>query len=132
MRANRAAVLRVLEDHHIRCTTNVNRWEGKGARDPILYRFTLETSQFTLCPWGNNPETMRMYEAMECGSIPILQWWPRPEEDPLTALGPTTRCPSSMSGRTCPRSFSGTRTPRNWTSSRLGSFAGGYTARMPS
>jgi len=88
MRANRAAVLRVLEDHHIRCTTNVNRWEGKGARDPILYRFTLETSQFTLCPWGNNPETMRMYEAMECGSIPILQRWPRPEEDPLTALGP--------------------------------------------
>eukprot|EP00668_Euglena_longa_P034668 GGOE01044502.1.p1 GENE.GGOE01044502.1~~GGOE01044502.1.p1 ORF type:complete len:447 (+),score=110.76 GGOE01044502.1:54-1394(+) len=87
LRSNRASVLNMLEQRGIRCFTNVNKWEGKGAKDPILYRFVLENSQFTLCPWGNNPETMRLYEALECGSIPLLQRWKDPEQDPLTGLG---------------------------------------------
>eukprot|EP00667_Euglena_gracilis_P009859 EG_transcript_10022 len=93
LRSNRASALNMLEQRGIKCLTNINKWEGKGAKDPILYRFVLENSQFTLCPWGNNPETMRLYEALECGSIPLLQRWKDPEQDPLTGLGPDTPIP---------------------------------------
>jgi hypothetical protein len=34
-------------------------------------QFVLD-SKFTLCPWGNNKETIRLYDALEIGSIPIL------------------------------------------------------------
>lgn len=36
------------------------------------YREILGDSTFTLCPQGHNPETYRLYEALEMGSIPVL------------------------------------------------------------
>ena len=41
---------------------------------------------FTLCPWGDNPESFRMYEAIEAGSIPIFI---RCDENrsPMTLMG---------------------------------------------
>ena len=54
----------------------VTYWESTKNMHPILYRFMLEQSRFTLCPWGGNPETLRLYEALELGSIPIARRWP--------------------------------------------------------
>ena len=39
---------------------------------PSAYGRVLRESIFTLCPSGQNPETYRIYEALESGSIPIL------------------------------------------------------------
>lgn len=37
-----------------------------------LYSATMEDSIFAPCPAGNSPETIRLYDALECGCIPIL------------------------------------------------------------
>lgn len=39
---------------------------------PYEYRLVLMNSTFTLCPDGHNPESYRIYEALEAGSIPVL------------------------------------------------------------
>lgn len=39
---------------------------------PSEYRLVLMNSTFTLCPDGHNPESYRIYEALEAGSIPVL------------------------------------------------------------
>eukprot|EP01035_Chromulina_nebulosa_P034291 gene34291-45997_t len=55
-----------------------SHWHGKfGAAAPdtinsTTYKQILLNSFFTLCPNGNNPESFRIYEAVEAGSIPIL------------------------------------------------------------
>uniref|UniRef100_A0A914D451 RXYLT1 C-terminal domain-containing protein n=1 Tax=Acrobeloides nanus TaxID=290746 RepID=A0A914D451_9BILA len=41
---------------------------------------------FTLCPWGINPESLRLYEAMEAGSIPIFQRL-NASTSPMTPMG---------------------------------------------
>ena len=43
-----------------------------GARPATEYARFIRDSKFTLCPWGNNKETIRLYDALEIGSIPIL------------------------------------------------------------
>jgi hypothetical protein len=40
----------------------------------LLYRDVLHDSKFTLAPFGNNPESLRFYEALEAGSIPITTY----------------------------------------------------------
>jgi len=37
------------------------------------YFTILKKSIFTICPYGNNLETLRHWEALECGSIPIIK-----------------------------------------------------------
>lgn len=37
-----------------------------------LYAATMEESVFAPCPAGNSPETIRLYDALECGCIPVL------------------------------------------------------------
>ena len=37
------------------------------------YVHMLSDSNFTLCPSGNNPEQFRIWEALELGSIPIIE-----------------------------------------------------------
>lgn len=47
--------------------------EGFGGHlSPISFGGHLRDSTFTLCPWGNSKETIRFYESMEAGSIPIM------------------------------------------------------------
>lgn len=47
--------------------------EGFGGQlNPISFGGYLRDSTFTLCPWGNSKETIRLYESMEAGSIPIM------------------------------------------------------------
>ena len=36
-----------------------------------LYSATMEDSIFSPCPAGNSPETIRLYDALECGCIPV-------------------------------------------------------------
>ena len=38
------------------------------------YRDVLLSSVFTLCPTGHSPETFRLFEAAEAGSIPIVHY----------------------------------------------------------
>lgn len=35
--------------------------------NPSEYQELLLTSKFTICPGGHNPETFRMFEALEAG-----------------------------------------------------------------
>ena len=57
--------------HVIRKWSPVARKE-KGYIVPGVYRQVLLNSSFTLCPQGHNPETFRIFEAIEAGSIPIV------------------------------------------------------------
>lgn len=54
----------------------INTWSkdisAGEAVPPPTYRKILMDSIFTLCPLGHNPESYRIYEACEVGSIPIL------------------------------------------------------------
>ncbi|MDX1736746.1 MAG: hypothetical protein R3261_00815 [Alphaproteobacteria bacterium] len=42
-----------------------------GGLGPATFSSYLNNSKFALCPAGNSPETIRFYDAIECGSIPI-------------------------------------------------------------
>ena len=54
-----------------------------------LYSAILEDSTFAPCPAGNSPETIRLYDALETGSIPIsLKHDFLISEDALAAIGP--------------------------------------------
>lgn len=43
-----------------------------GRRHAVAYAAVLRDSQFTLCPWGNHPETIRLWDSFETGSIPVM------------------------------------------------------------
>ncbi len=54
-----------------------------------LYSAILEDSIFAPCPAGNSPETIRLYDALEVGAIPIsLKHDFLVSEDALAAIGP--------------------------------------------
>jgi hypothetical protein len=42
------------------------------ALSPIAYADAMRNAAFAPCPAGNNPETFRLYEALEAGAIPVL------------------------------------------------------------
>lgn len=43
-----------------------------GKRHALAYAAVLRNSQFSLCPWGNHPETIRLWDSFETGSIPVM------------------------------------------------------------
>jgi alpha(1,3/1,4) fucosyltransferase len=47
-------------------------WEDQAALNKEAYLKQLSESIFAPCPAGNNPETFRLYEALECGAIPLV------------------------------------------------------------
>lgn len=54
-----------------------------------LYSAIMEDSVFAPCPSGNNPETIRLYDALELGCIPVSLSHPfLLSEDALGLLGP--------------------------------------------
>ncbi len=58
--------------------STTRQWNPKpgyrdGSLDAVAYRRLLLNSTFTLCPKGHNYDTYRMYEAIEAGSIPIVE-----------------------------------------------------------
>ena len=47
----------------------------------IHYRAVLADSMFTLAPFGNNEESLRLYESLESGAVPILEVSQSPDGD---------------------------------------------------
>jgi len=46
-------------------------WAGGSSK--FEYTLKLQDTIFALCPEGNSPETLRLYEAMENGAIPVVK-----------------------------------------------------------
>ncbi len=49
-----------------------DQWKDPGALGKEEYIATLLDSVFVACPGGMNPETFRLYEALECGCVPLV------------------------------------------------------------
>lgn len=39
---------------------------------PDKFAFQMQDTKLSLCPAGNSPETIRIYESWECGAIPVM------------------------------------------------------------
>ena len=64
-----------------RCTL-FDRWNDPAQLGAVEYLGSMLNSMFVACPGGQNAETFRFYEALECGAIPIVvrrpddhYWW---------------------------------------------------------
>jgi hypothetical protein len=60
--------LQEIQPHSLRL---VDTWESPEKITRNQYVAILLDSLFVPCPPGNNPETFRLYEALECGCIPL-------------------------------------------------------------
>jgi alpha(1,3/1,4) fucosyltransferase len=52
-----------------------HRWQDPANLSRSEYLGLLLDSVFAPCPSGNNPETFRIYEALECGTVPLVIGW---------------------------------------------------------
>lgn len=59
-----------------------DKWKDPGQLGTIEYLGSMLNSIFVACPGGQNAETFRFYEAIECGAIPLVvrrpgdnAWW---------------------------------------------------------
>jgi hypothetical protein len=74
VRSNRKYMLRKLSYKRDICYIKSDRgWAAPDGLHTVLYRSILLDSKFTLAPFGNNEESLRFYEALESGSIPIVE-----------------------------------------------------------
>jgi hypothetical protein len=81
-RSNRGAMIDIVKAKGIPCHIDADRpWGDPGGTKVVHYRQLLGNSKFTLAPWGNNAESLRFYEALEMGSIPITQRQADPGRD---------------------------------------------------
>lgn len=81
-RANRGEMLSMIYSNNLSCFISADlRWADKRGIPVLEYHRILLDSKFTFTPWGNNPESLRLYEALEAGSIPIYQLLPNHETD---------------------------------------------------
>lgn len=85
LRSNRRVMVSAVDRTGVECFMSKDaRWESRDNIHSISYRHILQNSVFTLAPWGNNAESLRLYEALEAGSIPIVQRGNT--SDPATSL----------------------------------------------
>ena len=78
------------------CDFNVHdMWQiPMRATHMVHYKMKLLNSIFTLAPAGENPETHRLYEALETGSIPVMKRISNDSFDFIThGLGPIVPFP---------------------------------------
>ncbi len=68
-RAEKMAALMPLEPHRCKFFAGWNAAEMVGREE---YIGSLLDTVFVPCPGGQNPETYRLYEALECGCVPIV------------------------------------------------------------
>lgn len=74
IRSNRAYMIDQLHYRRQECLISADKpWADPSGMHVIEYRQVMLDSRFTLCPFGNNEESMRFYEALEAGSIPIAE-----------------------------------------------------------
>ena len=77
-----------MKEANLNCVLDYGKsWAARDGMTVIHYRNILKESVFTIAPWGNNPESLRLYESMEAGSIPIFQRVRSRARNPLTAFG---------------------------------------------
>ena len=121
-RRRRQCVRRIYALRHRRCVvervTNFTFWDSKA---PVFeerrhrFREVLEASKFVLCPRGQGTSSIRLYETLASGRVPVII-----ADDWVARRGPDRdRCSSdgrSDSSRTCRRIWSGSREtgPRWW------------------
>jgi hypothetical protein len=67
-----------------------SQWNDPKQLTKEEYMKVLMDTKFVACPRGNNVETFRFYEALECGCIPIFTELPRALEDSNIAFLPIT------------------------------------------
>uniref|UniRef100_A0A914EEY7 Exostosin GT47 domain-containing protein n=1 Tax=Acrobeloides nanus TaxID=290746 RepID=A0A914EEY7_9BILA len=93
IRSNRQEMVDRIKNKNITSYIYVQKgWASSDGLNVVNYRDILRESVFTLAPWGNNPESMRLYEAIEAGSIPIFQKLD-PKRSPMTPMGPNNPIP---------------------------------------
>lgn len=86
LRANRREMIDEIRSRNISTYLSYEHdWASKNGLHTIDYRNILRESIFTLAPWGNNPESLRLYEALEAGSIPLFQRCAK-DRSPLTTI----------------------------------------------
>jgi hypothetical protein len=68
-RANEMMVLQSIEPHYVRWFDN---WRDPKQLKDEEYICLMLNSKFIACPKGQNIETYRFYEALDCGCIPLF------------------------------------------------------------
>ncbi|MGQ7846946.1 exostosin domain-containing protein [Granulosicoccus sp. 3-233] len=74
-------------DALLRDTSDFNVWDSEPAEMQVRgreYASTLAASRFVLCPRGIGTSSIRLYETLEAGRVPVIisdQWAPPPETD---------------------------------------------------
>eukprot|EP00752_Nemacystus_decipiens_P012180 g10798.t1 len=61
-----------ITEEYGRLNPEITIWAQQHALDAGSWQALLLRSKFTICPGGHSPETYRMWEALESGSIPIV------------------------------------------------------------
>lgn len=67
----RQAMIQVIQQRNLPCSLYGSRSFG-GGFGPVEYAARLENSVFGLVPMGNSVETIRLYDCLEVGTIPIM------------------------------------------------------------
>ncbi len=86
--SERAEMLNALQAHQIPATVVLSEGFGQGL-GPGSYGAYMSDAKLALVPGGNSPETIRLYDALECGALPVVlnrAWLAAP--DGLGVLGP--------------------------------------------
>ena len=68
-RSSSMEILNVIKPHYVKWFSD---WNDPGQLQSDEYICLMLNSKFVPCPPGQNVETFRFYEALECGCIPIL------------------------------------------------------------
>jgi hypothetical protein len=77
-RSNQLEPLLAINQHFVKFLPD---WNDPGQLSKEQYIELLQNTIFVPCPEGNNVETYRFYEALECGSIPVFTKLPASLED---------------------------------------------------
>jgi len=90
--SERQKFAQILTTQGITCTSTFSTGFGGGKSRP-LYALELADAKFAPCPAGNSPETIRFYDALENGAIPVLvecdftrYLFPNRDGEPLPAI----------------------------------------------
>jgi hypothetical protein len=85
-------------------TSDFNVWNSNPAEMKVRgqeYASTISSSQFVLCPRGIGTSSIRLYETLEAGRIPVIisdHWAPPPETDWSFAIQVEERRTSAIPG----------------------------------
>ena len=79
-RSSQLEPLKTIDQHFLRFFPD---WNDPGQLTKEQYIELLQNTVFAACPEGNNVETYRIYEALECGCIPVFTKLPETLKDSM-------------------------------------------------